>query len=142
MRTDKLSSMEWQTLWMAIRYAVGRKTIACSSLPGGIAREYVHRLNDQQKVMIVKDIRSEIEMCRGFARDEMWEGIDAPEWEALADSLDTKKHHQIVTDFEGKKQTHTAFLNDGRWVSVSDYHRTGRRNYTINPDYIIQQPTL
>lgn len=123
---------------MAIRYAIGRKTIACSSLPREIAVHYVPLMNDSQKAMILRDIRDELEMQRSFKRDEMWEQIDAPNWEALADALDPNKHVQVKVNYEGAESVFTCFKHDGKWVEVDNYFKTGRRTQYVNPDYIIE----
>lgn len=121
---------------MSVRYSANRKTIAASSLPGEIARECAHLLSPEQKAMLCRDIRSELEMTRGFARDEMREQVDAPQWEVLADAFDPTKHVNVTTEFEGKRQSHVCFLHEDRYVEVDNYFKTGKRSMYLNPDYI------
>lgn len=133
----KLSEIAWDTLTMAIRYAIPRRTISCCSLPGEIARSYGSILTDSQRAFLVLDIRRELDSCRQFQRNDMWEQIDAPEWEALADALDPTKHYEVTTRYEGKEETHVCFEHEGKSVVVADYLKTGKRRQYVNPDYII-----
>jgi hypothetical protein len=55
MTENQLTYIEWTTLWMSIRYAMNRETIASSSLPEMIITNYYSRLSDNQKQSIVNE---------------------------------------------------------------------------------------
>ena len=50
---SRLSDFEWTCLWMAVRYAMNRQTIASATLPQDIIKNYYSRLNDGQKKSII-----------------------------------------------------------------------------------------
>ena len=56
-----LSSIEWDTCWMAIRYAMNRRTAASASLPTELLAAYYDRWTDGQKEMIVRDLWENLE---------------------------------------------------------------------------------
>lgn len=77
MKANKpLTDIEWDTCWMAIRYACGRKTIASAMLPRDLIDAYYHRWTDSQKQLIAKDLRSYLETHEYFGS----KNIDHPEW--------------------------------------------------------------
>jgi len=43
---SRLSDFEWTCLWMAVRYAMNRQTIASATLPQDIIKNYYSRLNE------------------------------------------------------------------------------------------------
>ena len=56
-----LSTVEWDTCWMAIRYAMNRRTAASASLPTELLAAYYDRWTDGQKEMIVRDLWENLE---------------------------------------------------------------------------------
>lgn len=96
-KTKPLSTIEWDTLWMAVRYAMNGSTISTASLPDEILKAYYYRLSEQEKSMLVKLLKDNIiEMKRlgyeAFGHQE----IDAPKWYKLLGALDTENHFYMV----------------------------------------------
>lgn len=56
--TKPLTDIEWETCWMAIRYAMNRQTIASSLLPYMLIQAYWTRWTDDQKRTIYRDLKS------------------------------------------------------------------------------------
>lgn len=55
----KLSSFQYECLWMAIRYASKRSTGHCTMFPNDV-QKYLHLLSDEQKYGILDDVRSAV----------------------------------------------------------------------------------
>lgn len=88
MKANKpLTDIEWDTCWMAIRYACGRKTIASAMLPRDLIDAYYDRWTDGQKEMIAKDLRTHLEFHECFGD----KNIDHPEWMRFLNLLENKK---------------------------------------------------
>lgn len=88
MKANKpLSSIEWDTCWMAIRYACGRQTIASAMLPRDLIDAYYDRWTDGQKQMIAKDLRNYLETHEYFGS----KNIDHPEWMRFLHILENGK---------------------------------------------------
>lgn len=105
-----LTRIEWDTCWMSIRYAMGRQTIVSASLPKDLCRAYFHRWSDDQKAMIVRDLRQYLQDKARWNGDSTaffgQKNIDHPEWMRFLLSLE-KESHITIKDNEGNK--HTAF---------------------------------
>lgn len=78
MKNKPLSEIEYETLWMAIRYAMGRQTIASASLPDMIIKHYGKRLSNYQKGLIVHDLENHLNVSH-FGNPE----IDHKHWMKL-----------------------------------------------------------
>lgn len=109
---NPLSSVEWTTCWMAVRYAMGRQSIQSASLPRDLLRAYWKRWTNGQKEMIVRDLRDRLEdvkdwngLNEGYFGDK---NIDHPEWMKFMLTLDPTVHKQ-------------AKLIDGSIVPVFEY---------------------
>ncbi len=81
---NPLSSIEWNTCWMAIRYAMSRQTISSTSLPGELVESYYHRWTVDQKMIIAKDLRAEearvAKVSDGRTKAFGNSRIDRPKW--------------------------------------------------------------
>lgn len=96
MKQERLSEFEWTLLWMAIRYAMNRQTIASACLPSEIVKNYYKRLTKQQKEMIVKDLRNnEEEMKRHNLSAFGNHDIDRKHWVRFIGCLDEDNHYVI-----------------------------------------------
>lgn len=120
--TDPLSPVEWDTCWMAIRYAMNRMTAASASLPGELLSAYFHRWSDRQKQMIVRDLRDNLEdLKRWNETDEAFfgdKGIDHPIWMRFLLTLDNSTH-KIVTLTDGSKVECIEY--NGKYHPLSDH---------------------
>lgn len=91
-----LSNVEWDTCWMAVRYAIGRQSIACTMLPRDLIKEYWYRWSIHQKQMLVKEVeRYEEESKRLYDKSySSWveNNIDRPVWIKFMNALDEHNH--------------------------------------------------
>lgn len=117
-----LSDLEWTMLWMSLRYAVGRETIAAATLPGDILQAYYWRLNASQRAGIVQELNRHEEECircngesnRAFGHP----AIDRPHWLRFRAAMDAPNHFPVeLTD----GQTVTVFEVDGRKYPLNEY---------------------
>lgn len=133
-----LTDIEWTTLWMAMRYAMGRETIAASTLPGEIAQVYYHRLTEQQRRQLVEEIdRHEEEYARYHGESSRVFGdpvIDAPHWRRFRAALDTERHQVLsLPSIEGSI---TAFECDGDFYSLHLYLRNPLAATTVRKEFV------
>ena len=93
---NSLSDIEWDTCWMAIRYAMGRQTISSATLPKELCQAYFYRWTDGQKAAIVRDLRQHLQdKARWNGESTAHFGdknIDHPEWMKFLLCLDEKEH--------------------------------------------------
>lgn len=102
MKTEKnikpVSDIEWDTCWMAIRYAMNRQTIASATLPTDLIKAYWHRWTDDQKRQIAKDLKQNEEYYSTLKiTDEKAfgnENIDRPVWIKFMNACDIDNHHK------------------------------------------------
>lgn len=110
-----LTSVEWDTCWMAIRYAMNRETIASASLPRELLRAYYDRWSDAQKRTIADNLRDHYEDFGCFGN----KNIDHPDWMRFMLTLDPKAHC-IVTATHGRKtETIECIEYDGKYYPIS-----------------------
>lgn len=119
--TAPLSEVEWDTCWMAIRYAMNRRSAASASLPTELLEAYYFRLTSRQKEMIVRDLRDNLENLKSWNEsDEAYFGdknIDHPNWMRFLLTLD-ESTHKILTLKRRKKVECIEF--EGVYYPVSD----------------------
>lgn len=112
---DSLSSVEWDTCWMAIRYAMNRETIASASLPRELLRAYYDRWSDVQKRTIADNLRDHYEDFGCFGN----KNIDHPDWMRFMLTL-AQKGHYMVTASDGKTtETVECIEYDGKYYPIS-----------------------
>lgn len=121
--TGPLSSVEWDTCWMAIRYAMNRESAASAALPEALLAAYYDRWTDGQKEMIVRDLWENLEnLKQRNETDKAYfgdKGIDHPIWMRFLLTLDKSKH-VMLTLTDGSEVI--CFEYDGRYYPI-----TGRR---------------
>lgn len=114
-----LTDIEWDTCWMAIRYAMGRMTISSATLPRDLCAAYFDRWSDNQKKAIVRDLRQHLQdVARWNGESSAFFGdknIDHPEWMKFLLTLDSACHCRVVDD-EGKE--HIAIKFNGRYYPL------------------------
>lgn len=123
---SRLSDFEWTCLWMAVRYAMNRQTIASATLPQDIVKNYYHRLSDGQKKSIAKDLKKNEDAFEGqaFGHKE----IDRPHWIKLWKALDETCHYQVEL-IDGTKCT--VFEANGKVVPLHKYIKEPYHNYFV-----------
>lgn len=117
--TNPLTAVEWDTCWMAIRYAMNRETIASASLPRELLRAYYDRWSDAQKRTIADDLHDHYEDFGCFGN----KGIDHPEWMRFMLTLD-QKEHCIVTASDGIMTEKVECIEfEGKYYPISGAHK-------------------
>ena len=119
--TAPLSEDEWDTCWMAIRYAMNRMTISSASLPNELLSAYYSRWTPRQKEMIVRELRDNLENLKSWNESEEAyfgdKNIDHPNWMRFLLTLD-ESTHKILTLKRRKKVEAIEF--EGVYYPVSD----------------------
>ncbi len=93
MKTNKLTEIEWTTLWMSIRYACHRQTIASATLPADIINAYWDRLCDERKQFISNDLKRELDQWGDSAFGSP--SIDRPIWLKFMSAMDLSSHYTV-----------------------------------------------
>ena len=125
---SRLSDFEWTCLWMAIRYAMNRQTIAAATLPQDIIKNYYHRLSANQKQSIVKDLKGNEEDWAFSGKAFGHEEIDRPHWLKLWKALDESGHYQVEL-IDGTKCT--VFDVNGKVIPLHKYIEEPYNHYFI-----------
>lgn len=100
-----LSEFEYDLLWMSIRYACGRRTIACSCFPKEIVKNWWHRISDGQKRAIYRDIKNELDFRNriggkeGFGND-----LDNRVWQKFMSACNVDAYEDITLS-DGSRET-------------------------------------
>lgn len=123
---SRLSDFEWTCLWMAVRYAMNRQTIASATLPQDIIKNYYSRLNDGQKKSIAKDLKENEDAFEGQAFGH--KDIDRPHWIKLWKCLDETCHYTVEL-IDGTKCI--VFEANGKIVPLHKYIKEPYHNYFI-----------
>lgn len=115
-KQNPLSDIQWTMCWMAIRYAMNRKTIASSMLPGKIIQSYYDRFTHLQKQQIVKDLQRQYKMfgIKAFG-DPV---IDRPSWLKFWKAMQVSSHQYVHLK---NGLTYKAFFVDNRWYPLQQY---------------------
>lgn len=61
MAKKRLTEFEMDCLWMSTRYCIGRRTISTCLHPSEIAKNCYERMNEDERLMLSKDINREID---------------------------------------------------------------------------------
>lgn len=139
-----LTSVEWDTCWMAIRYAMNRRTAASASLPTELLAAYYDRWTDGQKEIIVRDLRDNLEHLKSWNEtDEAYFGdknIDHPRWMRFLLTLDQKTHY-MVTASDGKTTEAVECIEfEGKYYPISGSRRwwEGAGELYVSNDCIVK----
>lgn len=90
---NKLTDFERTLLWMAIRYACNRQTIASSTLPQDIIKNWYHRLSEHDKQTIVSDLKRESQYNDNCFGDK---NIDNDTWQKFILALNEEEHFNVI----------------------------------------------
>jgi hypothetical protein len=120
---EGLSGFEHSLLFMAVRYALGRTSIACASLPDEIIRNWGDRLIDSQKRMMFRDIIEYLSL-------EKRHHVDEEMWQKFASWLDETNRYMVEAEHEGKKETSECFLFSERYYPIKGM------TWSIVPEFI------
>ena len=113
--TQPLTAVEWDTCWMAIRYAMNRRTAASASLPTELLAAYYDRWTDGQKEIMARDLRDHYDDFGCFGD----KNIDHPRWMRFMLTLDQKTHY-MVTASDGKTtETVECIEFEGKYYPIS-----------------------
>lgn len=119
--TQPLSSVEWDTCWMAIKYAMNGRNISTGALPSELLGAYYHRWTPGQKQTIARILQDNLDdMKRAYGEDKVYFGdknIDHPKWMRFLLTLD-ESTHKILTLKRRKKVECIEF--EGVYYPVSD----------------------
>lgn len=118
-KNPPLTSIEWTTLWMALRYAMGRQTIASAMLPQEVVEAYFKRLTEPQKAMIARDLGEHFNEHGCFGDPS----IDNRDWLKLMRACH-KDSHITVTGIDGNE--YVVFECLGQFIPM--------HHYTIAPE--------
>lgn len=91
-QSNPLSNIEWETCWMAVRYAMNKRTINTSSLPIELLRNYYDRWSNPQRRLIVEDLKRNFDDYKKFGD----ENVDNPVWMKFWYTLDKTKHYSLA----------------------------------------------
>jgi len=114
----QISDFEHTLLWMAVRYAVGRRSIASSLLPMDIIRNWGDRLTEEQKRLMFRDIIETVVDQLRFNEGEFIEEIKENSWIKFASWLDQTNRYIVESENKGKSETNECFLFMGRYYPV------------------------
>jgi len=117
-RVEKISDFQYTLLWMAVRYAVGRRSITSLMLPDQIVRNWGGLLEEQQKRLIFRDIIESVVDEHRFIKEPSAEDIEDNSWLKFASWLDETNRYTIEAENEGKSETSECFLFMGRYYPV------------------------
>lgn len=120
-----LNDIEWTTLWMAVRYAISRSTIACESLPMQIIEYYYHRLTAAQKKSIIREFNL-------YQNDSCAE-IKSINWKKLVAALDENSHLKVILK---DLSTHVCFRVNERLYPLDEYLKNPYLEVYVNPNTI------
>jgi len=118
-KNPPLTNIEWITLWMALRYAMGRQTIASAMLPQEVVEAYFKRLTEPQKAMIARDLGEHFNEHGAFGNPS----IDNIHWIKLMRACH-KDSHITVTGIDGND--YVVFECLGQFIPM--------HHYTIAPE--------
>lgn len=126
---NKLTGIEWETCWMAIRYAMGRQTIASATLPADLIRAYKDRWTQDQLDSIYVDLKRHEEMHDTFGHKD----IDNIHWQKFKEYCNKSNRH-LVTTTDGKDRV--CFKVDNRFYDVQSYMNMPRQEIYIPEENI------
>jgi len=131
--SDGISAFEYEVIWMAIRYAVGKNSISCVTLPYDLVKNVYHRFTRRQRIDVSADIMREMERIARFKGAIPVLNNDVPS--DVDNEFIDKSHVNVWLKF-------AAALNDDEHVfvrvvdnAVMKVFRVGDRYYVLD-DYL------
>ena len=114
-----LSDFEHTLLWMSIRYACHRQTIACASLPASIVQNWWNRISDTEKRRIYEDLQRELD-CSALINGERSFGSDGNNhaWQKFISACNIDSY-EVITLSDGQEVT--AFKSEGVIYPLDKY---------------------
>lgn len=132
--TTFLPDFEYNLLWMAIRYAMNRQTIASATLPADIITNYYNRLSSGQKFSIFQDLeRNEKDLNIEAFGDK---SIDRPHWIKLMKCFDEKCHYKVKTT-DG--DIIIIFEANDKYIPLEKYLQHPHQNWYIPTENILEK---
>lgn len=130
-KVKPLSNFEETLLWMAIRYAMNRQTIASATLPTDIISNWYPRLSKINKESIVIDLKRNLESFEGRAFGDP--NIDKPNWIKFMNALDEDCHIKVklIDDTE-----EIVFPYEDQYIPLRQYIETPYRHIFIPKENI------
>ena len=136
--SSRLSGFEWTLLWMAMRYAMNRQTIASVTLPGDIMSNWYKRLTNGQKQQLVRELKeNEEDMQRMGYSAFGHKDIDRPHWIKFWKCLDESCHYEVEL-IDGSKIK--VFEANGQIIPLEKYIEEPFRNWSVPPENIRVSP--
>lgn len=88
---EKLTDFEWTLLCGALRYFIGRQTIAAATFPEDVIKNFYQRMTEDQRQFIYREVVDYYKQW-GHIGDK---NIDQPVWLKFANACDTRNHRQV-----------------------------------------------
>lgn len=134
---NRLTDFEWTLLWMAIRYAMNRQTIASATLPQDIMQNWYKRLTNGQKQQLVQELKENEEMVAQMGHTAFGNpDIDRPHWLKFWKCLDESSHYRYkLTD----GSTATVFEANGRFYPLNEYIAAPHREIYLPAESITEK---
>lgn len=115
-----LSAAEWDTCWMAVRYAVGGQSISTSLLPFELLSAYWRRWSVGEKARLLSILNDHLDSVRRLTGEsEVCFGspmFDHKQWELFRRTLDSGQHVEVSLT-SGKVLTCVEY--DGNYYPIS-----------------------
>ena len=130
-KPNPLSDFEQTLLWMAIRYAMNRQSIASATLPTDIISNWYHRLSKNDKERTVIDLQRNLQDFEERAFGDP--GIDKPIWIKFMNALDENCHIKVklIDDTE-----EIVFPFEDEYIPLASYIATPYRHIFIPKENI------
>lgn len=92
-----LSEFEHTLLWMSVRYACRRKTIASACLPKEIVEKWWHRISDNQKRAIYRDLKRELDFLTRIGGDNGFgDECDNLVWQKFMSACNVDAYEEVT----------------------------------------------
>ena len=123
----KQPKIDFDGIWMSVRYCVPRKSIAAISRATDIVRWYHKGLSADYKMSISEDIEDIIINSGTEVHDD---------WYKVMKAFNPKWHTKLLLT-TGK--TKTCFEHKGRYYDLETYLKHPYQEITLNEEYIVKK---
>ncbi len=117
-KVEEISGFQHTLLWMAVRYAVGRRSITSLMLPNEIINNWGHLLAEQHKRLMFRDVIEFVVDEKRFLKEASAEDIEDNTWLKFASWLDETNRYTVEAENDGKSETSECFLFMGKYYPV------------------------